>query len=269
MNARRRPGTPRVFPWILSALALAAWPAAAAQGFFADLPQRGYVLEDVSYSVIRAGEGVARDPVATIRFLRLSLDPGSRGTATDLWTEREMLLVEHVSGERVAFERIVRPPEPRSPADPQPRGRVGLEGTALEVFVRGEGAVSGSGRPQACGGGFSLLSSGGRELPVAPEDFGAPTVREGIARFVEATLGERERELVARTAGIALRAGQARALPLGSLDVLKTLFPGRRLDPSSEALVFDPSTLLPLDPAGGAWRSVTDAPEIVPGAPLF
>lgn len=269
MNAERRRGVLLGFALVVATLALASWPATGAQGFFADLPQRGFVLEDVSYSVIRAGEGVARDPVATIRFFRLSLDPGTRGTATDLWTEREMLLVEHASGEKVAFERIVRPPQPRSPEDPQPRGRVGLEGTAVEVFVRGEGAASGPGRPQACGGGFSILSSGGRELPIAPEDLGAPTVREGIARFVEATLGERERELVARTAQIALRAGQARALPVGSLDVLKTLFPGRRLDPWPEALVFDPSTLLPLDPTGGAWRSVTDAPEILPGAPLY
>jgi hypothetical protein len=269
MNASRRHRAPRVLAWILATLALGPGPAAAAPGFFTDLPRRGYVLEDYSYSVNRAGAGVTREPVATIRFLRLALDPGSRGIAQDLWPEREMLLVEYASGERVAFERIVRPPQPGSPENPQPRARVGLEGTAVEVFVRADGAASDPGRPQACSGAFSILSSGGRDLPVAPEDLGAPTVRDGIARFVEATLGERERELVTRTAQIALRAGQSRALPLASLDVLNTVFPGRRLDPWPEALVFEAPQGLVLDPTAGGWRSVTDAPEIVPGAPLF
>ncbi|HYN40929.1 MAG TPA: hypothetical protein VE129_04065, partial [Thermoanaerobaculia bacterium] len=260
MNASRRPRTPRVLPWMLATLSLSAWPAAAASGFFDDLPRRGYVIEEYSYSVNRAGEGVLREPVATIRFLRLALDPGTRGVAEDLWPEREMLLVEYVSGERVAFERIVRPPQPRSPGDPRPRGRVGLEGTAVEVFVKGEGAVSGPGRPQACSGMFSILSAGGRDLPVAPDEVGALTVRDGIGRFVESALGERERELVTRTAQIALRAGQARALPVASLDVLHTVFPGRRLDPWPEALVFEAPQGLVLDPTAGGWRSVTDAP---------
>ena len=269
MSASRRPRAPRVLPWILATLALGTGPSAAAGGFFDDLPRRGYVLEDYSYAVNRAGAGVMRDPVATIRFLRLALDPGNRGVAPDLWPEREMLLVEYASGERVAFERIVRPPQPKSSGDPQPRARVGLDGTAVEVFVRGEGVASGPGRPQACSGAFSILSAGGRDLPVAPEDLGAPTVRDGIGRFVEATLGERERDLVTRTAQIAFRAGQSRALPLASLDVINTLFPGRRLDPWPEALVFEAPQGQVLDPTAGGWRSVTDAPEILPGAPLF
>ncbi len=62
-----------------------------------------------------------------------------------------------------------------------------------------------------------MLSAGGRDLPVGQEELGAPTVRDGIGRFLEATLGERERDLVARTVQIALRAGQARALPLASV----------------------------------------------------
>lgn len=269
MNASRRRGAPRVLPWILATLALGTGPATAATGFFDDLPRRGYVIEDFSYSVNRAGAGVLREPVATIRFLRLALDPGTREVAEDLWPEREMLLVEYVSGERVAFERIVRPPQPGSPGDPRPRGRVGLEGSAVELFVKGEGAASGPGRPQACSGTFSILSAGGRDLPVAPEEAGALTVRDGIGRFVEAALGERERELVTRTAQIALRASQVRALPVASLEVLNTVFPGRRLDPWPEALVFEAPQGFVLDPTAGGWRSVTEAPEILPGAPLF
>ncbi len=269
MNARQRPGSPRFLPWILAGFAVVAWPAAGATGFFDDLPRRGYVLEEYSYSVNQAGAGVAREAVATIRFLRLSLDPGTRGMAQDLWPEREMLLVAHASGELVVFERIVRPPPAGNPGDLQPRGRVGLEGAAVEVFARGEGAAPGPGRPQACGGAFLVLSAGGRDLPVGPEELGAPTVRDGIGRFLEATLGERERDLVARTVQIAGRAGQARALPLASLDILKVLFPGRTFDPWPGSLLFEISSSQALDPATGGWRSVTDAPEILQGAPLF
>lgn len=269
MSARKRPGTSRLLPSILALLAGAVTPAAEAAGFFDDLPGKGYVLEEYAYSVNEAGGGVAREPVATIRFLRLALDPGTRGLAQDLWPEREMLLVEHASGERVAFERIVRPPEPRSPEDLQPRGRVGLDGAAVELWARGDGAAPGPGRPRACGGAFLVLSSGGRDLPVAPEDLNAPTVREGIGRFLEATIGERERDLVTRTVQIALRAGQTRALPLASLDVLKVLFPGRTFDPWQGSLVFEVSSSQLLDPSTGGWRSVTDAPEILQGAPLF
>lgn len=269
MNARQRPGIARFLGWVVAALAVGAWPAAAATGFFDGLPRRGYVLEEYSYSVNQAGAGVSRETVATIRFLRLALDPGTRGVAQDLWPEREMLLVEHASGERIAFERIVRPPQPGSPEDLQPRGRVGLEGAALEVYARGEGVVPGPGRPRVCGGAFHVLSSGGRELPVAPEELGAPTVRDGIARFLGATLGERERGLVTRTVQIALRAGQAHALPLASLDILKILFPGRTFDPAPGSLVFEVSSAQQLDPNGGGWRSVTDAPEILQGAPAF
>ncbi|MBK8595438.1 MAG: hypothetical protein IPN83_07590 [Holophagales bacterium] len=139
----------------------------------------------------------------------------------------------------------------------------------MEVSARGEEAAPGPGRPRACSGAFHVLSSGGRDLPVAPEELGAPTVRDGIARFLEATIGERERDLVTRTVQIALRAGQAHALPLASLDVLKILFPGRTFDPWPGSLVFEVSSSQLLDPAAGGWRSVTDSPEILQGAPLF
>ena len=265
MRATGGPLTPILRAGLLSALVAASAPAAAATGFFDDLPRRGYVLEDYSYLATRTGAGVQRDPVAAGRFVRLALDPGTRDRAQDLWSEREMLLVKHESGELVAFERIVRPPQQRT-GEPRPLGRVGLEGTAVEVFARdGEPAV----RVRACGGSFLILSSGGRELPVAPEDLGAPTVREGIGRFVNASLGERERDVVSRSVQIALRASQTQKLPLGTLDALKSLFPGQRFDPWPEALVLEPSPLPELDPSSGAWRSVTDAPEILQGAPLF
>ena len=248
---------------------LAPVPSSAAAGFFDGLPRRGTVVDDVSYLVNRAGAGVAREPVATIRYLRLVLDPGTRDQTMDLWPEREMLLVQHASGERIAFERIVRPPRPRTPEDSQPRGRVGLEGAAVELFTRGEGAAPERGRPQVCAGSFTVLVAGGRDLSVAPEDLEAPTVREGIARFLDAALGEKQRELVTRSVQIALRAGKTRALPLASLDILKTLFPGRPFDPWPEALVFDTSTKPALDPAQGEWRTVTEAPEMSPGPPLY
>jgi hypothetical protein len=254
---------------VLMALVFAAAPAIGAPGFFDGLPRRGLVVEDFSYLVNRAGSGVSREPVATIRYLRLALDPGTRDVPMERWAEREMLLVQHASGERVAFERIIRPPQPRSPEDPLPRGRIGLEGAAVELFFRGERAAPDQGRPLVCGGAFNILSAGGRDLPVAPEDLAAPTVREGIARFLDATVRERERELVVRTVQIALRAGQARALPLASLDILKILFPGRPFDPWPEALVLEVSPAQALDPTQGAWRSVTETPEIVVGAPAF
>ena len=156
MRARRRPAPNLAAIGALAALVLAAAPAAGAPGFFDDLPRRGYILEDYAYLVNRAGAGVAREKVATIRFVRLALDPGIRGVAQDLWPEREMLLVEHASGELVAFERIVRPSPPRSPDDPVPMGRVGLEGSALEVFSRGAAAAP-AGRPAACEGGSSKM----------------------------------------------------------------------------------------------------------------
>ena len=269
MNPRRRPGKRSLFGGALAALLLATGPLAAASGFFDDLPHRGYLLEDASYVVNRTGGGVQRELVATIRFVRLALDPGTRGTAVDLWTEREMLLVEHASGERVAFERIVRAPRPEGGDDRVPVGRVGLEGTAVELFTRGGGPVPVNMRPRACDGAFDVIVAGDRELPVAAEELGAPTVREGVARLVEAALGERERELVVRTVQLVMRAGSAKALPLASLGVLEKLFPGRRFDPWPEALVFDVPTAGPLDPSSGSWRSVTAAPEILQGAPLY
>lgn len=269
MRERRNPWGPPLPAVLVAALLLAATPLAAVPGFFDSLPRRGYVLEDFSYVVNRTGPGVSREPVATIRLVRLALDPGTRGTATDLWPEREMLLVEHATGEKVAFERIARPPRPDGADDPTPVGRIGLEGTAVELFARGGGPAPMNLRPRACDGSFDVLVAGERVLPVAAEEIGAPTVRDGIARLVGEALGERERDLVARTVQIALRAGSTQALPLRALDVLQKLFPGRRFDPWPEALVFDVSAVAPIDPSSGSWRSVTDAPEILPGAPLY
>lgn len=254
---------------LLVALLFAAAPLSAAPGFFDSLPRRGCVLEDYSYVVNRTGPGVSREPVATIRLVRLALDPGTRGVAQDLWPEREMLLVEHATGERVAFERVVRAPQAEGSDDPVPVGRIGLESTAVELFTRGGGPAPMNLRPRACDGPFDLLVAGDRVLPVAAEEIGAPTVRDGVARLVGETLGERERDLVARTVQIALRAGSTQALPLRALDILQKLFPGRRFDPWPEALVFDVSAVAPIDPSAGSWRSVTDAPEILQGAPLY
>lgn len=164
---------------------------------------------------------------------------------------------------------IVRAPRAEGSDDPVPVGRVGLEGTAVELLERGGGPSPMNLRPRACDGPFDLLVAGDRVLPVAAEEIGAPTVRDGIAGLVEEAIGERARDLVVRTVQIALRAGSTQALPVRALDLLQKLFPGRRFDPWPEALVFDVPSAAPIDSSSGSWRSVTDAPEILQGAPLF
>jgi hypothetical protein len=179
-----------------------------------------------------------------------------------------MLLVEFASGERVAFEKLGRLQPPRYPDDPRPQARIGLDGgSSVEVVAR-EGGGSGRG-PQACSGGFTFLRVRERELSVAPEDLQVPTVRTGIAQFLEAGLDERERELIARTAQIALRANQTRSLPIGPLDILRTLFPDRSFAATRDALVFDVTSTMPIDPTGAGWSSVTETPEMLPGDPAF
>jgi hypothetical protein len=51
--------------------------------------------------------------------------------------------------------------------------------------------------------------------------------------------------------------------------MLDLLFPGRAFARSAQGLTFRQSGGAPLDPAGGAWRSVTLAPDMIPGAPVF
>ena len=243
---------------------------ARANGFFDDLPRRGYIRDDVSYDVVRRGAGVDRTLVATLRYMKLILDPSRRDLAGDLWPEREMLLIQHASGEKIIFERISKPLEPRNPEDPQPRSRIGLDGSAVEIFVRGSGpATPDRSRPGACGGTFGFLHAGSRELPVAPEDLEVPTVRMGIAQFLDAALSPPDRDLIERSVQIVLRASQSRSLPAGTLEILKTLFPGKTFAPSSEGLSFEAPQGKPLDPADGSWRSATEAPEMLPGAPLY
>lgn len=243
---------------------------ARADGFFDDLPRRGYIRDDVSYDVVRRGAGVDRTLVATLRYVRLVLDPSRRDITGNLWPEREMLLVQQASGERLIFERINKPLEPRHPENPQPWSRIGLERSAVEIFVRGSGpATPDLSRPNACGGSFAFLHAGSRELPVAPEDLEVPTVRMGITQFLDAALSPSDRDLIERSVQIVLRASQARSLPAGTLEILKTLFPGKTFAPSSEGLTFEAPQGKPLDPADGSWHSATEAPEMLAGIPLY
>lgn len=242
---------------------------ARAAGFFDDLPRRGYVRDDVSYDVVRRGAGVDRTLVATLRYVRLALDPARGDLAGDLWPEREMLLLQHASGERIIFERISKPLEPKNPEDPQPRSRIGLERSAVEMFARGSSPTAPDlSRPNACGGSFGFLHAGSRELRVAPEDLEVPTVRMGITQFLDAALSPPDRDLIERSVQIVLRASQSRSLPAGTLEILKTLFPGKTFAPSTEGLSFEAPRGKPLDPADGSWRSATEAPEMLAGPPL-
>lgn len=237
-------------------------------GFFDDLPRRGYVQQDVQVDAVRRGPGVERNVVATIRYLSVRLDPGRRDLAMDLWPVRTMLLVEYADGVRIVFERVDRAPDPSRPEDGSPVGRIGLEGSAVELFGRNPGAGDGATVPNACSGAYSVLVSGGKNLPVAPEDLGAATVRAGIARFLDATLSSGDRETIDRSVPLLRRASRSQTLPLGPLDVLKTLFPGREFAVSAETITFEPTRVTPLD-LGGAFRSLTDAPELLPGVPAF
>ncbi len=243
----------------LAALVLLAQPARGA-GFFDGVPMKGYVVDDVSLDVLSAAGGSG--PLARLRYVRLSLDPGRRDIAVDFWPQREMLMVEHASGERLIFERLTRLPAGSDPSAWTPRGRVGLDGSALETFSRAPGTGG------ACGALDVLIRAGNVDLPLASGDLAARTVRIGVARAVEAAVAERERELVASTVPI-LYAARTQGLPAVPLDMLDLLFPGRTFAQAAQGLSFRPSGGAPLDPAGGAWRSVTTAPDMLPGAPLF
>lgn len=245
-----------------AAAALAGWllaaPPAPGAGFFDDVPGKGYVLDDVSLDALSATAGSG--PVARLRYLRLALDPGRRDIVYDSWPRREMLMIEHATGERLVFERVTRLPAASDASAWAPRGRIGLEGSALETF----GRAAGSGG--ACASLDVLVRAGNADLPLASGDLSARTVRRGVAQVVEAAISERQRDLVAATVPILLGA-RTQGLPAAPLDMLDLLFPGRTF--ARSALSFRPSGGAPLNPADGPWRSVTNAPEMLPGAPLY
>jgi hypothetical protein len=89
-----------------------------------------------------------------------------------------------------------------------------------------------------------------------------------MAQLIESTLAQRERELITETIPLLLRA-QSQGLPLGAFEILQLLFPGRQFAQATEALTFRASNSPPLDPSNGPWRSVTEAPEMLAGAPLY
>lgn len=234
----------------------------AAQGFFDGVPAKGYVKGDVSLEVLNAGAPTT--VVAHVRYIKLVLDPGRRDVAWDYWPEREMLLVEHVSGERLVFERILK----LTPADPAalvPRGRIGVPGGSVETFTRAGGRAPG---PAACAGLDALLRAGNADLAFASADLDAPTVKMGIAQAVDAALSSRARTLVADTIPI-LYAAQTQGLPTGTLELLDVFFPGRAFAHEARGLTFRSSEKPPLNPSDGTWRVVTDPPEMLPGAPLY
>lgn len=246
-----------------AALALLLLPSAGlAEGFFDDVPRKGYVRGDLSLDVLDAGQGSV--VVARVRYLRLALDPGRRDVVWDFWPEREMLLVERATGERVAFERVTKLPAGADPSARRPQGRIGLDGSALETFSRAAAAPGGG----ACAALDLLIRAGNVEIPVATSDLDAKTVRLGIAKAVETAFSPRERDLVEQTVPILLSA-QTQGLPAAPLEMLRILFPGRAFARAAQSLSFRVSSGAPLDPGAGGWRSVTDAPEMLPGAPLY
>jgi hypothetical protein len=91
----------------------------------------------------------------------------------------------------------------------------------------------------------------------------------GITQFLDAALSPSDRDLIERSVQIVLRASQSRSLPAGTLEILKTLFPGKTFAPSSEGLSFEAPQGKPLDPADGSWHSATEAPEMLAGIPLY
>lgn len=235
---------------------------ASAQGFFDALPAKGYVKGDVSLDVLNAVDQKA--PVARIRYVKLVLDPGTRDVAWDYWPEREMLLVEHASGERLVFERIAKLPPPADPTALLPRGRIGVSGGSVETFTRAGGRAPGD---AACTGLDGLLRTGNADLSFATADLAAPTVRMGIAQAVDAALSARARTLVADTIPI-LYAAQTQGLPTGALELLDVFFPGHAFAHEARGLTFRPSGTAPLNPLDGVWKDVTAAPEMLQGVPL-
>ncbi len=232
-------------------------------GFFDDVPAKGYVREDVALDVLIAG---SRDSsvVAAVRYLRLVLDPGRRDRALDSWPQREMLLVERASGERLVFERLTGDLLPADPEAPQPRGRIALEsGGVIELLG---GRVPGV--PSACAGLDTLVRFGHGEIPVARDDLTVPTVRLGIEQLVSTALSQREIEVVSETVPILLKA-ESQGLPIAPLSILEVLFPGRHFARSAAALTFRVSRAAPLDPSGPPWSSITRAPEMAAGVPAY
>jgi hypothetical protein len=253
--------------WLVAAFLATPLPAAA--GFFDDLPGRGYVQQDLQVDAVRRGAGIDRTVVATVRYLSVRLDPGRRDLAMDLWPVRSMLLVEYADGTRIVFERVDQAPAPSRPEDGAPVGRIGLVGNAVEMYRRDPWAGGGAPLPNACSGAYDLLVAGSRSLPVAREDLDAPTVRAGIARFLDATLSPGDRDAIDRSVPLLRRASQSQTLPLGPLDVLRTLFPGREFAGSPEGITFEPTRVTPLDPGGPGFRTLTNAPELLPGLPAY
>jgi hypothetical protein len=250
----------RVSATFLALAVLGAEPAPGA-GFFDGVPGKGYVLEDVSLDVLSAADG--SNPVARLRYLRLALDPGRSDIAVDFWPLREMLMVERASGEKLIFERLTRLPAGSDASAWVPRSRIGLEGNVLEGFARSAAAPGGG----ACAPLDILVRAGNVDLPLAAADLPVRTVRLGVAQVVESALSERERDLVAQTVPM-LDAARTQGLPVAPLEMLDVFFPGRTFAQTARALRFRPSNKPPLDPADGAWRSVTSAPEMIPGAPV-
>ena len=95
----------------LAVLLLAA--SASGAGFFDDVPAKGYIVDDVSLDALTATGGL--EPVARLRYVRLSLDPGRRDITYDFWPQREMLMVQLASGEKLIFERVTRLPAATRP----------------------------------------------------------------------------------------------------------------------------------------------------------
>lgn len=257
---------------LCAALALSLSHAGAASGFFDGVPRKGYVRDDVSLDVLSAADG-GRSPVATVRYVRLALDPGRRDVVWDFWPEREMLLVQLASGDRLVFERLSRLPEPRDPQELQPRGRVGLEGgVALELLSR-SAAIPIPSPPSVpiwsmCDALDTRIRSGSQELWLARADLDTQTVRLAIGRITEAALAPRDAELITQTIPILL-AARSQGLPVGALEVLELFYPGRTFAPAAQGLAFRTSAGAPLNPADGSWRSVTEAPEMLSGVPVL
>ena len=253
----------------LAGLLVAASVGRAASSFFDDVPSKGYIRDDVTTEVLSAaGRGAV---VATVRYLRLALDPGRRDVAWDFWPEREVLMLERASGGRLIVERVSR----ISPSDPDgwaPQGRLSLEsGSVIETFQRAStaaGEPAASPLAAACRGLDGLLRAGNRDLPFAKGDLAAATVRLGVQQAVEGALTERDRDLVSEAVPILLRA-QSQGVRIGPLEILELLFPGRRFAESSEALTFRLFRGAPLDPSSGSWRPMTEPGEMLPGVPAF